>query len=145
MPLQGEYAPSPWRGAAQQVDEYEASGGERGATMSGKPVVILTTVGAKSGKLRKIPLMRVTDGTRYAVVASLGGAAHHPLWFHNVVANPVVTLQDGATVKDYRARLAEGDEKADWWARAVEAWPDYANYQTKTQRVIPVFVLEPLD
>ncbi len=144
MPLEGEYEPSPWRGAARQVELYEATGGERGGTMGGKPVVILTTKGARTGKLRKTPLMRVADGDRYAVIASLGGAAHHPVWYHNVVANPIVTLQDGATVRDYRAHVAEGDERAEWWARAVEAWPDYANYQTKTRRVIPVVVLEPL-
>ena len=145
MPLEGEYEPSPREYVAKQVADYEASGGERGGTMRGKPVIILTTKGARSGRLRKTALMRVTDGTRYAVVASLGGAPRHPLWYHNVVANPHVMLQDGPVVKDYNAREVEGAERDEWWQRAVEAWPDYDEYTKKTDRVIPVFVLEPTD
>ena len=145
MPLEGEYEPSPRGYVTKQVAEYEASGGERNATMQGKPVVILTTKGAKSGKLRKTPLMRVTDGTRYAVVASLGGAPQHPLWYHNVVANPHVMLQDGPVVRDYIAREVTGAERDEWWQRAVDAWPDYDVYTTKTDRVIPVFVLDPVE
>ncbi|MCD0448109.1 nitroreductase family deazaflavin-dependent oxidoreductase [Actinocorallia sp. API 0066] len=143
MALQGEYTPSPHAQAAEQVELYERTGGKEGNTMRGKPVVILTTRGAKTGKIRKTPLMRVTDGTRYAVVASLGGAPKNPVWYHNVVAEPRVLLQDGPEPKEYTARIAEGLERDQWWQLAVEAWPDYAEYQKKTERKIPVFVLEP--
>lgn len=107
------------------------------------PVVILTTVGAKSGKLRKIPLMRVEHDGRYAVVASLGGAPKHPVWYYNLLANPQVELQDGPVRSDMTARELSGEERAQWWERAVGAFPDYAGYQEGTERVIPVFVLEP--
>lgn len=117
------------------------SGGTEGTLMQGKPVILLTTVGAMSGKLRKTPLMRVSHNGEYAIVASLGGAPKHPVWYHNVKANPRVELQDGAETHDYEAREVFGDEKAVWWERAVQAWPDYANYQKKTDRQIPVFVL----
>jgi F420H(2)-dependent quinone reductase len=143
MAMNGEYEPSPWDQVRDQVEKYESSGGTDGNTMGGKPVVILTTVGAKTGKIRKTPLMRVEHDGRYAVVASLGGAPKHPVWYHNVLANPRVQLQDGPTKREFVAREVTGDEKAQWWERAVEAWPDYANYQTKTTRQIPVFVLEP--
>jgi deazaflavin-dependent oxidoreductase (nitroreductase family) len=142
MPITGEYVPSPSARAADQVSTYESSGGTEGTTMRGKPVVVLTTVGAKSGKVRKIPLMRVEHDGDYAVVASLGGAPKHPVWFHNIVANPQVELQDGPAKHDYVAREVTGDEKALWWERSVAAWPDYAEYQKKTDREIPVFVLE---
>ncbi|MFC7617208.1 nitroreductase family deazaflavin-dependent oxidoreductase [Actinokineospora soli] len=122
---------------------YESSGGTEGTTMRGKPVVLLTTRGAKSGKIRKTPLMRVEHEGRYAVVASLGGAPKHPVWYHNIKADPHVELQDGPVRQDLRAREVTGDEKAFWWAKAVEAWPDYADYQRKTDREIPVLVLEP--
>jgi F420H(2)-dependent quinone reductase len=138
-----EYAPSPQQYVADQVEKYESSGGTEGNTMQGKPVIILTTTGAKTGKIRKTPLMRVEHDGRYAVVASLGGAPKHPVWYHNVVANPTVELQDGPDKRTYTAREVTGEEKSIWWDRAVEAWPDYANYQTKTDRQIPVFVLEP--
>lgn len=121
------------------------SGGTEGTLMQGKPVILLTTVGAKSGKLRKTPLMRVSHNGEYAIVASLGGAPKHPVWYHNVKANPRVELQDGAETYDYEAREVFGDEKAVWWERAVQAWPDYANYQKKTDRQIPVFVLTRVD
>jgi deazaflavin-dependent oxidoreductase (nitroreductase family) len=121
-----------------------ASGGTEGTELKGRPVILLTTVGAKTGKIRKTPLMRVEHGGEYAVVASLGGAPKHPVWYHNIKANPRVELQDGAEAKDYEAREVFGDEKAQWWERAVAAWPDYAEYQTKTDRQIPVFVLSPL-
>ncbi len=143
MPLIGEYEPSPSSWASDQVDLYERSGGTEGTMMQGKPVVILTTKGAKSGKLRKTPLMRVEHGGEYAVVASLGGAPKHPVWYHNVVADSHVELQDGPVKQDMTAREVTGDEKAEWWQRAVEAWPDYAEYQKKTDRQIPVFVLTP--
>ncbi len=143
MPLSGEYEPSPSSWAADQVALYESSGGTKGTTLNGLPVVVLTTVGAKSGKLRKSPLMRVEHGGEYAVVASLGGAPKHPVWYHNVVAHPHVELQDGPVTRDMVAREVTGDEKALWWERAVAAYPDYANYQEKTDRQIPVFVLTP--
>jgi deazaflavin-dependent oxidoreductase (nitroreductase family) len=141
MPLTGEYQPSPSSWARDQVAAYESSGGTAGADMNGKPVIILTSVGAKSGKLRKTPLMRVEHDGEYAVVASLGGAPQHPVWYYNLAANPHVELQDGPVKQDYVAREVTGDERAAWWERAVAAWPDYAEYQKKTGRVIPVFVL----
>ena len=138
-----EYAPSPQARSRDQVELYEASGGTAGTTLRGKPVVILTSKGARSGKIRKIPLMRVEHGGKYAVVASLGGAPKHPVWYHNLVADPSVELQDGGIKQDMKARELTGDEKTIWWERAVEAWPDYANYQERTSREIPVFLLEP--
>ena len=121
------------------------SGGTDGTELQGKPVILLTTIGAKTGKIRKTPLMRVEHGGEYAVVASLGGAPKNPVWYHNIKAHPRVELQDGTVNKDYEAREVFGDEKAAWWERAVAAWPDYANYQTKTDRQIPVFVLTPIN
>ena len=145
MPLAGEYEPSPTDWARKQAELYESSGGTAGTTIQGQPVVVLTTLGNKSGKLRKTPLMRVEHDGRYAVVASLGGAPRHPVWYHNVVAEPHVELQDGPVRQDMTAREVSGAEKDEWWARAVEAWPAYADYQAKTDRAIPVFVLEPVD
>jgi F420H(2)-dependent quinone reductase len=144
MPLTGDYQPSaaPW--ARDQVDLYERSGGTEGTELNGKPVIILTSVGAKSGKLRKTPLMRVEHDGEYAVVASLGGAPNHPVWYYNLTANPRVELQDGPVKKDYEAHEVQGDERAAWWLRAVAAFPDYAGYQERTNRTIPVFVLTPL-
>ncbi|MFD3440360.1 nitroreductase family deazaflavin-dependent oxidoreductase [Streptomyces sp. NPDC058685] len=142
MPLEGEYEPSPEKWVRDQVELFESSGGSKGTTLRGMPVIILTTRGAKSGKIRKSPLMRVEHEGEYAVVASLGGAPKHPVWYHNVVADPRVELQDGAVRQDMTAREVTGEEKAVWWARAVEAYPDYADYQKKTDREIPVFVLE---
>ena len=143
MPITGEYEPSPTQWVRDQVDLYERSGGTEGTTLRDKPVIVLTTLGVKSGKVRKTPLMRVEHGGRYAVVASQGGAPTHPVWYHNIVAHPEVELQDGPTRQDMVARELEGNERAEWWERAVAAWPDYAEYQTKTDRLIPVFVLEP--
>jgi deazaflavin-dependent oxidoreductase (nitroreductase family) len=145
MPLIGEYAPSPARWVRDQVDLYESSNGSKGTTLRGYPVVVLTTVGARSGKLRKAPLMRVEHDGRYAAVASLGGSPKNPVWYANVVANPLVDLQDGPRKMEMRAREVSGQEKAEWWERAVAAYPDYAAYQKKTDRQIPVFVLEPLE
>jgi len=144
MPLQGEYAPSTVGWARQQAERYEASGGVDAPTLrdTGLPIIVLTTVGAKSGKLRKTALMRVEHDGVYAVVASLGGAPQHPKWYFNVVANPLVELQDGAEKHDYIAREVHGDEKALWWERSVAAYPPYEAYQRKTERQIPVFVLE---
>ncbi|NUK02716.1 nitroreductase family deazaflavin-dependent oxidoreductase [Streptomyces lunaelactis] len=143
MPLEGEYEPSPHQWVRDQVALFEGSGGTKGTTMRGMPVIILTTRGAKSGKIRKAALMRVEHGGTYAVVASLGGAPKHPVWYHNVVADPRVELQDGPVRQDMTARQVTGEEKAQWWERAVAAYPDYAAYQEKTDRQIPVFVLEP--
>ncbi|MBD3002880.1 MULTISPECIES: nitroreductase family deazaflavin-dependent oxidoreductase [unclassified Streptomyces] len=143
MPLQGEYEPSPEKFVRDQVELIESSGGTEGTTMRGMPVVVLTTLGAKSGKIRKTPLMRVEHNGTYAVVASLGGSPKHPVWYYNIVADPRVELQDGPLRQDMTAREVTGEEKARWWKRAVEAYPDYADYQTKTDRQIPVFVLEP--
>ncbi|MFR9672903.1 nitroreductase family deazaflavin-dependent oxidoreductase [Streptomyces sp. TR06-5] len=143
MPLTGEYAPSPTAWVRDQVAEYEGSGGTRGTTMKGLPVIVLTTRGAKSGTLRKTPLMRVEHQGRYAAVASVGGAPQHPGWYHNLLADPRVELQDGTERWDMTAREVTGEEKAAWWNRAVEAFPPYADYREKTDRDIPVFVLEP--
>ena len=143
MPLSGDYEPSTADWVREHVEKIEESGG-RAAEMQGKPVILLTTVGAKSGKIRKTPLMRVEHNGEYAVVASLGGAPKNPVWYYNIKKNPRVELQDGATPRDYDAREVFGDEKATWWERAIEAWPDYAEYQTKTDRQIPVFVLTPV-
>jgi deazaflavin-dependent oxidoreductase (nitroreductase family) len=145
MPLSGEYAPSTMDWAREQAEKYMESGGTDGTAMQGKPVILLTTIGAKSGKLRKTPLMRVEHNGEYAIVASLGGAPKHPVWYHNVKAHPRVELQDGTETHDYEAREVFGDEKAVWWERAVQAWPDYANYQKKTERQIPLFVLTRVD
>lgn len=143
MPLQGEYEPSPADWVRDQVDEYERSGGTSATTLRGVPVVVITSVGANSKKLRKNPVMRVEHDGVYVVVASKGGTPQNPDWYRNLVEHPLVELQDGASKADYTAREASGDERALWWKRAVEVWPDYASYQTKTDRQIPVFVLEP--
>ena len=144
MPLTGEYEPSTSERTRRQVELFEKSNGTEGTTLRGMPVIVLTTVGAKSGKLRKNALMRVEHDGEYAVVASLGGSPTHPVWSYNVVANPHVELQDGATRRDYTAREVTGAEKALWWERAVAAYPDYAAYQRRTEREIPVFVLTPM-
>lgn len=145
MPLTGEYAPSTADWARKQAERYEATNGTTAGLLRGRPVIVLTSVGAQTGKLRKTALMRVEHHGVYAVVASLGGAAKHPVWYYNLKANSHVELQDGATKRDYTAREVTGDEKALWWGRAVEAYPDYAAYQKRTKREIPVFVLEPLE
>ena len=141
MPLTGEYEPSTSEWARRQAETFEASNGEKANTLRGVPIIVLTSVGAKTGKLRKTALMRVEHDGQYAVVASQGGAPTHPVWYHNLVKQPHVELQDGADRADYDARLAQGDERAVWWERAVAVWPDYAEYQKKTDREIPVFVL----
>ncbi|GAA3663661.1 nitroreductase family deazaflavin-dependent oxidoreductase [Nocardioides ginsengisoli] len=143
--LQGEYEPSSQRWVRDQVAEYEASGGERANTLrdSGDPIVVITSVGAKSGKLRKNPVMRVEKDGVYVAIASKGGAPDNPSWYANFVAHPDVDLQDGPEPRPYRARLVEGEERQQWWDHAVATWPTYASYQEKTDREIPVFVLEP--
>jgi deazaflavin-dependent oxidoreductase (nitroreductase family) len=145
MPLTGEYAPSTAEWARKQAERYEATNGETAGLLRGRPVIVLTSIGAKTGKLRKTALMRVEHDGVYAVIASLGGAAKHPVWYYNLKANPHVELQDRATKRDYTAREVSGDAKGVWWERAVEAYPDYAKYQARTRRDIPVFVLEPID
>jgi len=145
MGLDGEYEPSTSDWSRRQVELYEATNGKQGADLRGRPVIVLTSKGARSGRIRKTPLMRVEHDGRYAVVASLGGAPNNPSWYHNLKEEPHVELQDGAVKRDYLAREVTGGEKAEWWDRAVEAWPDYAVYQTKTKRQIPVFVLEPME
>jgi deazaflavin-dependent oxidoreductase (nitroreductase family) len=144
MPLEGEYAPSTAGWARKQAERFEASDGAEANVLRGMPIIVLTSVGAKTGKLRKTALMRVEHDGRYAVVASQGGAPKNPVWYHNLKKNPHVELQDGATRREYMARELGGPEKQVWWDRAVEAYPDYANYQKRTERQIPVFVLDPI-
>jgi F420H(2)-dependent quinone reductase len=143
MSLNGEYEPSTAQWVRDQVDEYEGSGGASGTTMRDMPVIIVTTVGARSGKIRKVPLMRVEHDGEYAAVASMGGAPKNPVWYNNLVADPRVELRDGEVVQAMTAREVTGQEKAIWWERCVAAYPDYADYQAKTERSIPVFVLSP--
>jgi deazaflavin-dependent oxidoreductase (nitroreductase family) len=145
MPLTGDYQPSTAGWARKQAERYEATNGTEASDLRGRPVIVLTSIGAKTGKLRKTALMRVEHDGVYAVVASLGGAPRHPVWYYNLKANPHVELQDGPAKRDYMAREVSGAEKSVWWERAVEAWPDYARYQTKTARQIPVFVLEAIE
>jgi deazaflavin-dependent oxidoreductase (nitroreductase family) len=143
MPLQGSYEPSTQKWVRDQVEEYETSGGTRGTTLRGVPIVVITSRGSQSGKLRKNPVMRVEHDGVYAAVASKGGAPAHPAWYRNLVENPLVEVQDAGQRRDYTARELSGGERDAWWGRAVAVWPDYAEYQTKTERVIPVFLLEP--
>ena len=144
MPLTGEYLPSTSDWARTQAERYEASGGTEANTLRGVPIIVLTTVGAKTGALRKTALMRVEHDGRYAVVASKGGSPDEPAWANNIRRHPHVELQDGSVKRDYLAREPDGDERAEWWARAVAVWPDYDAYQKKTDRRIAVFVLEPM-
>jgi deazaflavin-dependent oxidoreductase (nitroreductase family) len=144
--LQGEYAPSPWQWVRDQVAEYEASGGARANTLmeTGMPIIVVTTRGAKTGKLRKNPVMKVEHEGEYALVASKGGAPQNPEWYHNLVAHPdEVVLQDGPEPVVVAIRQVAGDEKVAWWERAVAAYPPYAEYQEKTARQIPVFIASP--
>ena len=147
MPLTGEYEPSTQQWVRDQVELYESSGGTQGTTLrdTGLPVVVITNVGASSGKLRKTPLMRVEHEGRYCAIASQGGAPKHPAWYANFLAHPLVELQDGPVRRDYVAREVDGEEREQWWERAVAAFPPYAEYQRKTDRRIPVLVLEPVE
>lgn len=145
MPLSGEYLPSTSEWARTQAEAFEQSNGAEANELRGVPIIVLTTVGAKTGGLRKTALMRVEHDGRYAVVASKGGAEKAPQWYWNIVKSPLVELQDGAVTRDYRARELSGDERAEWWLRATAVWPAYDDYQTKTERRIQVFVLEPVD
>jgi deazaflavin-dependent oxidoreductase (nitroreductase family) len=146
MTIQGEYVPSAQKWVRDQVAEFEASNGQRANTLrdTGDPIVVITSRGAKSGAVRKNPVMRVEKDGKYVAVASKGGAPEHPEWYHNFVAHPEVELQDGAELKTYRARMLEGEERREWFEYAVQTWPTYASYQQKTDREIPVFLLEPL-
>jgi F420H(2)-dependent quinone reductase len=145
MPIDGEYGPSPRDWVREQVEQYEGSGGTQGTTLreTGLAVVVVTNRGVRSGKVRKTPVMRVEHDGRYAMVASKGGAPDNPLWYYNILADPQVELQDGPHKQDMVAREVSGDERAEWWDRAVAAYPPYAEYQQNTSRQIPVFVLEP--
>lgn len=147
MPVDGEYEPSPSRWVRDQVELFEGSGGTAGTTLldTGLPVVIVTNLGARTGKVRKTPLMRVEHEGRYAAVASMGGAPKHPVWYYNLRANPRVEVQDGRKRSEMIAREVTGAERAQWWERAVAAYPPYADYQARTTRQIPVFVLEPAE
>ncbi|MBB2975644.1 deazaflavin-dependent oxidoreductase (nitroreductase family) [Microbacterium endophyticum] len=145
MPLTGEYKPSTSEWARTQAEQYEASNGAEANELRGVPIIVLTSVGAKSGGLRKTALMRVEHEGKYLVVASKGGAPEAPAWYWNVVKHAHVELQDGAVTRDYMARELSGDERALWWERAVAVWPDYNEYQKKTEREIAIFVLEPFD
>ena len=139
-----EYEPSPWEPIEGEVALYERTGGAEPSAIVGDEWIILWTLGARSGKVRKTPLVRVSDGEgRYAVIGSMGGAPTHPQWVHNVRANPTARLQDGPELRDFSVREVDGDEKAAWWARATAVWPDYDAYQAATERQIPLFVLEP--
>ena len=142
MPISGDYEPSKWEWVADQAAQYEASGGTQANTLrdTGIPIIVMTTVGHKSGKVRKVPLMRVEHEGEYALVASKGGAPQHPGWYHNLMADPNVMVQDGPEPFDTMVRVVEGDERAQWWERAVAVFAPYAEYQEKTDREIPVFV-----
>ncbi len=145
MGIDGNYEPSTWGWVADQVAEYEASGGTRANTLrdSGIPVIIVTMVGHKSGKVRKIALMRVEHEGNYALVASKGGAPEHPGWYHNLMAEPTVEIQDGPEPHEYAVHVASGKERQEWWNRSVAVFAPYAEYQEKTDRLIPVFVATP--
>ncbi len=138
-----DYDPSPLGWVRNQAQRYEASDGAEANTIAGKPIVLLTMRGAKTGRTRKIPLMRVEHDGRYAAVASMGGQPQNPTWYANLKAHPEITLQDGPQRTPMRARELDGPEREEWWDRAVAAYPSYADYQRKTSRRIPVFVLEP--
>ncbi len=146
MPIEGEYEPSPSAWVRDQVAEYEASGGTRANTLrqTGIPVIVVTMRGRKSGKVRKIALMRVEHEGCYAIVASMGGAPTNPQWFANLLADPNISIQDGAVARDFVVREISGDEKATWWQRSVDVFPNYAEYQAKTDRQIPVLLAEPV-
>ena len=145
-PLDGEYEPSPQAWVRDQVEAYESSGGTEATTLldTGMPVVVVTMLGARSGKVRKVPLMRVQDGGAYALVASKGGAPEHPEWYANLQASPRVRIQDGRQVATYGVRELDGEERSRWWDRAVDAYPPYAEYQERTDRTIPVLLAEPV-
>ena len=147
MPLTGEYEPSTLDWVREQVATYEATNGREANTLreTGLPVIIVTSLGASTAKIRKFALMRVEHDGEYALVASMAGAPRHPGWHHNLVAEPLVMIQDGTEPHDYVTHIAEGDERASWWNRAVEVFPTYADYERKTDRIIPVFIARRVD
>jgi len=147
MPIEGDYEPSTWAWVREQADEYESSGGTRANTLrdTGLPIIIMTTKGHRSGKVRKVPLMKVEHGGEYAIVASKGGAPANPGWYHNLVADPAVMIQDGPEPFDAKVRLVTGQERETWWERAVEAFAPYGEYKEKTDREIPVFIAKAID
>jgi F420H(2)-dependent quinone reductase len=146
MPIEGEYEPSPRQWVRDQVETYERTEGREANTLrdTGLPIVVFSMRGAQSGKVRKVPLMRIEHGGSYAMIASQGGAPRHPQWYRNVLAHPEVTVQDGPKVIDTRVRELRGAERDEWWQRAVAGYPPYAEYQTRTERQIPVLVAEPV-
>lgn len=142
MAIEGDYEPSTWDWVKEQVDLYESTGGVEGNTLrdTGMPIIVMTTVGHKSGKVRKVPLMKVEHEGEYAIIASKGGSPAHPGWYHNLMADSNVMIQDGPEPFDTEVRLVTGDERDAWWKRGVDAYPPYAEYQEKTDREIPVFI-----
>lgn len=146
MPLSGEYEPSTWGWVAEQVETYERTGGQEANTLrdTGIPIIIITCRGASSGKIRKFALMRVEHEGEYALIASKGGATDNPGWYHNLVAEPLVEIQDGPAPLNYRTEIVTGDERSAWWERGVEVFPTYDEYKAKTDREIPVFVARPV-
>ena len=144
MGVDGEYGPSTWEWVADQAAEYEASNGQQANTLrdTGLPIIVMTTVGHKTGLVRKVPLMKVEHEGIYAIVASKGGAVNHPGWYHNLLADPTVLIQDGPEPFETTVRLATGEERAEWWDRSVAAFSPYAEYQEKTDREIPLFLTE---
>jgi F420H(2)-dependent quinone reductase len=145
MSIAGEYEPSPVAWVREQVEQIEAEGTTEAVSIQGRPVVLMTMVGASSGKVRKVPVMRVEHEGTYAAVASKGGAPDHPAWYANLLANPVIDLQDGERTWTARAREIEGAEREVWWPRCVASFPPYAGYAEGTDRLIPVLLLEPVD
>ncbi len=147
MPIEGDYQASPRQWVRDQVETYERTGGREANTLrdTGLPIVVFTMRGARSGKVRKVPLMRIEHGGSYGMIGSQGGAPKHPQWYRNVLADPEVTVQDGPRVIDTRVRELQGAEREEWWRRAVAAYPPYAEYQTRTERQIPVLVAEPVN
>ena len=145
MPLTGEYVPSPRDFPREQVEQYERSDGQEGGTRNGYPVIIVTSIGAKSGAIRKTPLIRVEKDGCYAAVASIGGAPTNPAWYFNLLANPVVELQDKADKREYAATELEGDELEEWWDRSIAVFPPYGEYRRTSTRTIPIFLLRPLE
>jgi deazaflavin-dependent oxidoreductase (nitroreductase family) len=143
MSIDEDYAPSPTKWVRDAVEQIENTGSTEVAGFNGRGVVLLTMRGAKTGRIRKVPLMRVEHKGLYAAVASLGGAPKHPVWYYNLKTDPKIQLQDGEETREFVARELEDEEREQWWERSVAAFPDYANYQVKTDRLIPVFLLEP--
>ena len=145
MTFDGEYGPSTWDWVAEQAEEYEASNGQKASMLrdTGLPIIVMTTIGHRTGLVRKVPLMKVEHEGQYAIVASKGGAKEHPGWYHNLMADPKVLGQDGPAPFETTVRLLSGEERTEWWERSVDAFSPYAEYQEKTDREIPLFITEP--